>query len=112
MAARFREVSPAGYRGGAVSVEVVLRLNGAPVPVVLDDDALAAIAAAVTPTREPEPESPYVTVPEAAKWLRTSRQAVDDLLSANKLARHKVGRRTLIARADLRALVECRRRGR
>lgn len=95
-----------------MSVEVVLRLNGAPVPVVLDDEALAAIAAAVTPTREPEPESPYLSVREAAEWLRTSRQAVDDMLSSGKLRRHKVGRRTLVARADLEALVETNRHGR
>ena len=38
-----------------------------------------------------EPESPYLTVPEAADYLRCRRQRIDDLLSARVLMRHKDG---------------------
>ena len=52
------------------------------------------------------PRSPFVTIPEAANFLRCSRQRVDDLLSSGRLRRHKDGRRTLIRRAELEAYVE------
>ena len=47
--------------------------------------------------------SPYLTIPEAATYLRCKRQRIDDLLSARRLTRHKEGRRTLILRAELNA---------
>jgi excisionase family DNA binding protein len=47
--------------------------------------------------------SPYLTVPEAAAYLRCKRQRVDDLLSQGALSRVKDGARTLIARAELDA---------
>ncbi len=47
--------------------------------------------------------SPYLTVPEAAAYLRCKRQRVDDLLSQGALSRVKDGARTLIARAELEA---------
>jgi len=51
--------------------------------------------------------SPYLTVPEAADYLRApSRQRVDDLLTAGKLSRVKEGGRTLIRRAELEAYIE------
>jgi excisionase family DNA binding protein len=83
-----------------VSVTVTLRIGGQPLVAELDDEALAAIAAAVTPSAA-EPTSPYVTIMEAAQLLRCKRQRVDDLLSAGKLRRFKEGRRTLLQRADL-----------
>jgi len=49
-------------------------------------------------------ESPYLTIPEAAAFLRCKRQRIDDLLSARKLTRHKEGRRTLLLRAEVEAL--------
>jgi excisionase family DNA binding protein len=49
--------------------------------------------------------SPFLTIPEAAEWLRTSRGTIDNLLSAGVLNRHKVGRRTLIERTELEAYV-------
>lgn len=86
--------------GGTVTVEVVTAEEFAALARV---EALEArLTAATTP---PSP-SPFLSVPEAAEWLRTSRQAIDDMLSAGKLARHKVGSRTLIARTDLEALVQ------
>jgi excisionase family DNA binding protein len=50
-------------------------------------------------------ESPYLTVTEAASYLRCSPQRIYDLLSARRLTRHKDGRRVLVARADLDAHV-------
>jgi excisionase family DNA binding protein len=50
--------------------------------------------------------SPYLTVPEAAEYLRCKRQRIHNLTSAGKLARHKDGGRTLILRADLDALID------
>jgi excisionase family DNA binding protein len=83
-----------------VSVRVDIELNGVRVPLVLDDDALQAIVAAVV-TEKPEPLSPYMTVVEAADYLRCSRQRVDDLLSQRRLTRHKDGSRTLVSRAEI-----------
>jgi excisionase family DNA binding protein len=47
--------------------------------------------------------SPYMTVDEAAVYLRCRRQRIDDLLSQRRLTRVKDGSRTLIARAELEA---------
>jgi excisionase family DNA binding protein len=86
-----------------VGVTVELELNGAKVPVILDDAALAAIAAAIADREPTPPPSPYMTIPEAAAYLRCSRQRVDDLLSQRRLRRHKDGARTLVSRQE----VEC-----
>ncbi len=48
-----------------------------------------------------EHASPYMTVPEAAAFLRVRRQRVDDLLSQGRLSRVKEGRRTLVRRSEL-----------
>lgn len=53
--------------------------------------------------------SPYMTIPEAAAYLRCSRQRIDDLLSQRRLTRHKDGRRTLVSRAEVERHVEARR---
>jgi excisionase family DNA binding protein len=47
--------------------------------------------------------SPYLTVVEAADYLRCSRQRVDDLLSQGRLTRLKDGARTLVERSELDA---------
>jgi excisionase family DNA binding protein len=47
--------------------------------------------------------SPYLTVTEAAGYLRCSPQRIYDLLSTRRLTRHKDGRRVLVARAELDA---------
>lgn len=57
--------------------------------------------AATPPHTETATPSPYMTVREAAAYLRCSRQRVDDLLSQRRLTRHKDGRRTLISRTEL-----------
>jgi excisionase family DNA binding protein len=46
---------------------------------------------------------PYLTVAEAADYLRAKPQRVYDLLSAHRLARFKDGRRVLVSRAELDA---------
>jgi excisionase family DNA binding protein len=84
-----------------MGVTVTVDLNGVPVPIVLDDVALAAISDAL-PREAAEPASPFLTIPEAAKYLCCpTRQRVDDLLSSGRLTRVKDGSRTLIARAEL-----------
>jgi excisionase family DNA binding protein len=47
--------------------------------------------------------SPYMTIDEAAVYLRCRRQRIDDLLSQRRLSRVKDGTRTLISRAELEA---------
>lgn len=48
-------------------------------------------------------DSPYMTIAEAAAYLRCRRQRIDDLLSQRRLSRIKEGTRTLISRAELEA---------
>jgi excisionase family DNA binding protein len=48
-----------------------------------------------------ESPSPFMTVAEAAEYLRCKRQRVDDLLSSGRLTRHKDGSRTLVSRREL-----------
>ena len=47
--------------------------------------------------------SPYLTVPEAAEYLRCGRQRIYNLISERRLARIKEGGRVLIAREELEA---------
>ncbi len=57
------------------------------------------------------PQSPYMTVEEAAEYLRCGRhkdgkikrQRIDDLLSSRRLARVKDGSRTLVLRSEIEA---------
>jgi excisionase family DNA binding protein len=85
-----------------VSVTVAIGINGVTVPVTLSEAALTAIAEAISPPSIPA-TSPYMTIAEAAEYLRCSRQRVDDLLSQGRLSRVKEGRRTLVVRADIEA---------
>lgn len=112
-----------------MSVTIHVDLNGVRVPLVLDDAALAAVAAAVTAKAEPEPLSELLTVPQAALYIGcgykpcsnckgdacrrchgtgqvVNRQRVDDLLSSGRLERVKDGSRTLIRRSDLDAYLD------
>lgn len=57
------------------------------------------------------PASPYMTIPEAAEYLRCPRQRVDDLLSQHRLTRHKDGARTLVSRAEIEAYLGSGRNG-
>ena len=50
--------------------------------------------------------SPYLTVTEAAVFLRCKRQRIYDLLSARTLTRIKDGSRTLVSRAEIERHLE------
>lgn len=75
-------------------------------------DEFMALAARVTELEQRlaatrrQSESPYMTIPEAAEYLRCNRQRVDDLLSQRSLERVKDGARTLIRRSDLLAYLD------
>ena len=56
--------------------------------------------------------SPFLTIAEAAEFLRAKRHRVDDLLSRGTLTRHKDGSRTLILRAELEDYMAGRPTGR
>lgn len=74
--------------------------------VTLPSETVRALARAVArqlPRPIPQEPSPYLTVAEAAVYLRASRQRVYDLLSSRRLPRHKDGTRVLIRRTDLDA---------
>jgi excisionase family DNA binding protein len=78
----------------------------------LDADAVETIArraaALVLAELRLAVRSPYLTVVEAAEYLRCSRQRVDDLLSQGRLTRRKDGARTLVERAELDDYVRSR----
>lgn len=69
-------------------------------------DELVERIAAIVLARLPgtvEPASTYLTVAEAADYLRAKPQRLYDLLSARRLTRFKDGSRVLVARAELDA---------
>jgi excisionase family DNA binding protein len=86
--------------GVAVNVNVNATANGIPVVLELDAAALAGIAGAL-PESAAEPESEFLSVPEAAEFLRCNRQRIYDLLSSRRLSRFKDGSRVLVSRAEL-----------
>ena len=94
---------------GMTVISVTVLVNGVELPLDLriDDAALTAVVQAVTTPHANT--SPYLTIPEAAEYLRCKRQRVDDLLSSRRLTRYKDGRRTLVNREELTAYVEGRR---
>jgi excisionase family DNA binding protein len=76
--------------------------------IAIPDDVVEAIAAraaeivlAQLDREGASPASPYLSVPEAAKYARASRQRIYDLLSSGRLTRHKDGSRVLVERAEL-----------
>jgi excisionase family DNA binding protein len=79
------------------------------VQIVMDEEAVERIAqraaeivvACMGERAMQAPSSPYMTIPEAAEYLRCPRQRIDDLLSARRLTRVKEGGRTLISRAEI-----------
>lgn len=64
--------------------------------------ARVAAALAEASTAAPAP-SRFMTIPEAADYLRCDRQRVDDLLSSRRLTRMKDGSRTLVLRQEIDA---------
>jgi excisionase family DNA binding protein len=70
------------------------------------DELVEHVAARVLeqlPAAAPAPVSPYLSIDEAAAYLRAKRQRVYDLLSAGRLTRFKDGSRVLVSRAELDA---------
>ena len=51
------------------------------------------------------PPSPYMTVAEAAEYLRCDRHRIYDLLSARRLSKRKDGSRVLVLLAELDSYV-------
>jgi len=49
--------------------------------------------------------SPYMTPDQAAQWLGSNRRRIDDLCSQGRLTRCHDGRRILLLRAEVEALV-------
>ena len=49
--------------------------------------------------------SPYMTTEEAAAYLRCDRGRIHDLTRLGRLTRHKEGRRVLLLREEVEALV-------
>jgi excisionase family DNA binding protein len=66
---------------------------------------LAERVAQIVLERQPAPAapSPYLSVNEAAEFLRAPRSRVYDLVSAGRLTRYKDGARVLVSRAELEA---------
>jgi excisionase family DNA binding protein len=62
------------------------------------DELRAELRAADRPTT-----SPYLTVAEAADYLRCSKQRVYDLLSSRRLSKKKDGSRVLVERESIHA---------
>ena len=54
-------------------------------------------------TQRPAEPSPFMTIKEAAAYIRAPRHRVDALLSQRAIPRTKDGARTLIRRSDLDA---------
>jgi excisionase family DNA binding protein len=57
------------------------------------------------------PLSRYLTVPEAAEYLRAKPQRVYDLLSDRRLTRHRDGARVLVSRDELDRYLDSGRAG-
>jgi len=119
-----------------MSLSIKLMIGGQPLVAELDDETLAALAAAVASEVEPqaEPESPFMTIPEAALYIGSgyidcdghrkkpcdgdncrrchgtgqlvNRRRIDHLLSAGVIPRVKDGGRTLIRTTDLDAYLD------
>jgi excisionase family DNA binding protein len=80
------------------------------VTVEITPDQLAQLASSVSDLLAiqdagPATASPYLTVAEAANYLRCSRERVHALLTQRRLTRHKDGGRTLVLRSELEAYV-------
>jgi excisionase family DNA binding protein len=87
-----------------------LELSTPAITVALSEEALSALAAAVQARLQPIASvgSPFLTVREAASYIRAKPQRVYELLSSGHLPRHKDGSRVLIRRSDLDAHLDRR----
>ena len=88
-----------GTGDGAGLVRIALELSDEDVARIADRTAALLRAEQRAGARD----SPYLTIDEAAAYLRCRRQRIDDLLSQRRLSRIKDGARTLISRTELEA---------
>jgi hypothetical protein len=124
-----------------MSITVTLMIGGQALQALVDDDALQVIADALAERQGPaEPESPFMTISEAALYIGSgyidcdghrkkpcggencrrchgtgqvvNRRRIDHLLSAGLIPRVKDGGRTLIRTADLDAYLDNNGNGR
>jgi excisionase family DNA binding protein len=91
-----------------MSPEPAARLHAMNIPALfmtLTDEQLGALAREIARVLRDDHAkantSPYLTVHEAAQYLRCRPQRVYDLLSARALTRHKDGSRVLVRRAEI-----------
>ncbi len=84
--------------------DVEFATGGGETTLTLGPDAVSALVAALEPHFGAKKHaSRFMTVPEAAEYIRAPRHRIDALLSQRKLPRHKEGSRTLICRDELDA---------
>lgn len=78
----------------------------------LDDEALDALAELLRPRLglEQNGRCRWMTVPEAAEYIRAKPQRVYDLISQGRLPAGRDGTRRLLARDDLDSYLEAARR--
>jgi excisionase family DNA binding protein len=81
-------------------------------PELLDAVAQRAADLVVERLRSTRTESPYLSVAEAADYLRAKPQRIYDLLSSRRLTRFKDGSRVLLLREELDSYVGEVARGR
>ena len=87
----------------SLSPELIEQLVG-----VLADSLSPRLADELAPRIADELErraAPFLTVDEAAEYLRCDRQRIYDLCSSNRLGRHKDGSRVLVSRLELEQYV-------
>ena len=87
----------------SLSPEIIEQLVG-----VLADSLAHRLADELAPRIADELErraAPFLTVDEAAEYLRCDRQRIYDLCSSNRLGRHKDGSRVLVRRLELEQYV-------
>lgn len=72
----------------------------------LPEHALRQLADALAPYLDRPPATPWLSVPEAAAYLRASKQRVYDLIHAGALEPARDGRRVLLRREQLDAYLE------
>lgn len=68
-------------------------------------EAIAERVAELLAERAPAELNPFLSVVEAAEYARCSRQRIYDLRSSGVLSRHSDGRRALVSRAQLDAVL-------
>jgi excisionase family DNA binding protein len=86
--------------------DVEFAAAGGTTTLTLGPEAFLALVYALAEHLVPSTQaSPYLTVDEAAEYLRAPRHRVYGLLSERKLTRYKDGSRTLVSREEVEAHV-------